>query len=392
MESVLLVKYGEIAIRGKNRRLIENRLINAIKKNIEKLGSYSIFKEQGRFLIESNTDYFDYDLVIPAVVNVLGVTAVCPCIKTDDQSIENLRKTALFHIKEQFGDKKISFKVETKRSDKRYPMQSIEVSADVGGYILNNTNNTKVDVHNPEVNLMVELRNNAYIYSKVIKGFGGLPIGASGKATVLISGGIDSPVAAFMVAKRGVEIEAVYFNSPPYTSERAKQKVIELAERLSVFTGGIKLYIVPFTDVQLKIYNSVPPEKMTILLKRTMIKLAEKIAVKNGSMALVMGDSIGQVASQTIHSINAINSACKTMPILRPLCGMDKQEIIDKARMIGTFDISIQPFEDCCTIFVAKHPEIKPKKSIIESIEAKIDGLLELIDKAVEETKEIEIK
>ena len=216
-------------------------------------------------------------------------------------------------------------------------------------------------------------------------------MGSSGKATLLMSGGIDSPVAGFLLAKRGVEIEAVYFNSPPYTSERAKQKVIDLAKRLAVFTGGVKLHIVPFTDVQLQIYNSVAPEKMTIFLKRAMLKSAEKIATKNGSMALVTGDSVGQVASQTMHAINAINTACQSMPVLRPLCAMDKQEIVDWARKIKTYDISIRPYEDCCTIFVAKHPETKPKRSIIEKIETKIENLDELIDKAVEGTEIIEL-
>lgn len=210
-----------------------------------------------------------------------------------------------------------------------------------------------------------------------------MPVGTSGKATVLLSGGIDSPVAAFMMAKRGVSIEAVYFNSPPYTSDRAKQKVIDLAEQLSIFTGEIKLHIVPFTETQLKIYESVPPEKMTILLKRAMFKVAEKIAIRNNSQGLVTGDSIGQVASQTMQAIEAINSAVKELPVFRPLCSMDKQEIIDIARKLGTFDISIRPYEDCCTIFVAKHPETKPKKSIIENIEKNIPNLDDLINSAI---------
>lgn len=391
MKNVLLVKYGEIAVRGKNRYLIENRLIDIIKKNIEKYGQYSVTKEQGRLLIENYSDDFDYDRIIPSVINIMGVVAVCPCVKTENQNIENLREISINHMKKYFSEKFTTFKVETKRSDKRYPMQSREISADIGGHILHSLDNVKVNVHNPDVTLMVELRNNAYIYSKLIKGFGGLPIGASGKATLLMSGGIDSPVAGFMIAKRGVEIDAVYFNSPPYTSERAKQKVIDLAQRLSLFTGKIKLYIVPFTDIQLQIYNNTPPEKMTILLKRAMFTVAEKIAEKNGSMALITGDSIGQVASQTMHSINAIDSAVKNMPVLRPLAGFDKQEIVDIAKKIETFEISIRPYEDCCTIFVAKHPETKPKKSIIEKIEFKIPELNKLICKAIEETEIIEV-
>lgn len=393
MKEVLLVKYGEIAMRGKNRYLVENRLIRTIIKNLEPVGNYWVTKEQGRFVVEckEDNDTFDFETVIDVVVNILGVTAVCPGIRLEDSSMESIREYALKHFKEHFEGQKLTFKVETKRSDKQYPLHSREVSADVGGYILHNVDNISVDVHNPDVTLMVELRNHAYIYSKLIKGFGGLPMGSSGKATLLMSGGIDSPVAGFLLAKRGVEIEAVYFNSPPYTSERAKQKVIDLAKRLAVFTGGVKLHIVPFTDVQLQIYNSVAPEKMTIFLKRAMLKSAEKIATKNGSMALVTGDSVGQVASQTMHAINAINTACQSMPVLRPLCAMDKQEIVDWARKIKTYDISIRPYEDCCTIFVAKHPETKPKRSIIEKIETKIENLEELINKAVEETEIIEL-
>lgn len=265
-------------------------------------------------------------------------------------------------------------------------MTSNEIGADVGGYILHNMENLKVDVHNPDVTLMVELRNNAYVYSKLIKAYGGLPYGSSGKATVLLSGGIDSPVAAFLMAKRGVEIEAIYFDSPPYTSERAKQKVLDIAEKIAEYTGALKLYVVPFTDVQLKIYENTPPEKMTILLKRAMLKTAQKVAENNKSMGLVTGDSIGQVASQTMEAIRAIDSAAQ-MPVFRPLCAMDKQEIVDVSVKIGTYDISIRPYEDCCTVFVAKHPETKPKKSIIEAIEKKIDGLDELIDLSIENVK-----
>lgn len=389
MRNVLLVKYGEIAMRGKNRYLVENRLIHTIIKRLEPYEGYRVYKEQGRILVVNESGEFDYDTVIPIVLKILGVTAVCPCIEFEDQSIESLRKHALIHFKEHFPEGGVSFKVVTKRSDKRYPLTGNEVSADVGGYILHNIDNLTVDVHNPQVKLMVELRNNAYVYSKVIKAKGGLPYGASGKATVLMSGGIDSPVAAFLVAKRGVEIEACYFDSPPYTSERAKQKVLDLAEQIAKYTGSLKLYVVPFTETQLKIYESTPPEKMTVLLKRAMLKASQKIAEKNNSHALVTGDSIGQVASQTMEAIMAIDSAA-TIPVLRPLCAMDKQEIVDVAVDIGTFDISIRPYEDCCTVFVAKHPETKPKRKIIEAIERKIDGLDELINSAVENSEIVE--
>lgn len=389
MRNVLLVKYGEIAMRGKNRYLVENRLIHTIIKRLQPYDGYRVYKEQGRILVVNEKGEFDYERVIPLVVNILGVVAVCPGVETEDQSIENLRKVALEHFSKQYPQGGVTFKVISRRSDKRYPMTGNEISADVGGYILHNVPNLKVDVHNPQVKLMVELRNNAYVYSRLIEGHGGLPYGASGKATVLMSGGIDSPVAAFKIAKRGVEIEAVYFDSPPYTSERAKQKVLDLAERIAVFTGSLKLYVVPFTKTQLMIYQNTPPEKMTLLLKRAMLKAAEKIALKNKSMALVTGDSVGQVASQTMEAIMAIDSAA-SIPVLRPLCSMDKQEIVDVATDIGTFDISIRPYEDCCTVFVAKHPETKPKRNIIEAIERKIQGLDELIDEAVENAELVE--
>ena len=391
MRNVLLVKYGEIAMRGKNRYLVENRLIRTIIERLEPYEGYRVYKEQGRLLVVNEAFEFDYDLVIPIVTVLPGVTAVCPCVETEDQSIENLREIALAHCKEHFGTEPVTFKAETKRSNKRYPMTSREVSADIGGYILHNMDNVSVNVHEPDFVVMIELRNNAYIYTKLIPGCGGLPMGTSGKATLLMSGGIDSPVAGYLTARRGVEIEAVYFDSPPYTSERAKQKVIDLAKRLSVYTGGIKLHIVPFTETQLKIYESVPPEKMTIFLKRAMLKAADQIALKNGSQALVTGDSIGQVASQTLHAINAIDSAAENFVVLRPLCTMDKQEIIDVARKIETYEISIRPYEDCCTVFVAKHPETKPKKSIIESMQHKIEGLDELILTALENTEVLEL-
>lgn len=392
MKNVLLVKYGEIATRGSNRYLVENRLIKTIIGRLEDLQTYRVYKEQGRLLVVNEGGEFDYDEVIPRVVTTLGVTAVCPCVEIEDQSIENLKRVGYEQFKKQYPDGGISFKAETKRSDKKYPHTSNEVSAAVGGYILHSDiENLRVDVHNPDAVLHIELRNNAYIYCKFIKAFGGLPTGSSGRATVLMSGGIDSPVAAFCVAKRGVEIEAVYFDSPPYTSERAKQKVIDLAQRLAVFTGGVKLHVVPFTETQLKIYESVPPEKITIFLKRAMLKAAEVLALETGTLALVTGDSIGQVASQTMEAINAIDSAAANLPVLRPLCAMDKQDIVDIARKIGTFDISIRPYEDCCTVFVPKHPETKPKKSIIENMERKkLEGIEDMIAKAVSEREIIE--
>lgn len=391
MRNGLLVKYGEIAIRGKNRYIFEDKLIEAIENNIKDNSNYYVKKEQGRFLIANDVDDFDYDFIIPKVKIIMGIVAVCPCAILSNNDINSIKESSLEYIKNNYSkDKNYKFKVECKRSDKNYPLNSMEISSLVGEYLLENTQNLDVDIYNPDIKLFIELRTNTYIYSKIIKGFGGLPIGSSGKAMLLLSGGIDSPVAGFLMEKRGVEIEAVYFHSPPHTSERAKEKVIDLAKRLADFSGGVKLHIVPFTDLQVKLYERVPTEKLTIFLKRAMIKIADKLAKQNNCQAIVLGDSIGQVASQTMRSINAIDSA-STSPIIRPLACFDKQEIIDLGRKIGTFDISIRPFEDCCTVFVAKHPETKPKRNIIETMESRIEWLDSMIDEAISNIESIEL-
>ena len=389
MKEGLLIKYGEIALRGKNRFLFENKLINAIRKNIP--DEYYIKKEQGRLLIETRDDSdVDLDLLIPRVKKVLGVASVCPCILTKEHDIENLKALVLDFVKSQY-EEDVTFKIISKRSDKNYPMTSQEISAEIGGHVVENTDNFTVDVVKPQVIVYVELRTNVYIYSKIIKGIGGLTPDGSSKVMLLLSGGIDSPVAGYLTARRGVMIEAVYFHSPPYTSERAKDKVIDLAKQISSYTGGVKLHVVPFTEIQLKLHEKVQMEKLTILLKRTMIRIADKLADVNKVQALAMGDSIGQVASQTMHSLKAVESAT-TLPIIRPLATYTKQEIIDLAREIGTYEISIRPYEDCCTIFVAKHPETKPKASIIENIERRIsDDLDELIEKAIENIEIVEV-
>ena len=389
-EKVLIVKFGEIAMRGNNRPIFISQLVKTMRNNLQNEGNFYIVKEQGRLIVEDRSGELDYDRVIPKIVPIFGLVGVCPGVKTTVKTMENLREVALKHMQTFFSEQKTTFKVEVKRADKRFPLTSREVAADIGGYILQKMENLTVDVHKPNVVLRVELRNDAYVFSKVIKTFGGLPVGSSGKGVALMSGGIDSPVATWLMAKRGIAVECVYFHSPPYTSEWAKQKVEDLAERIACFTGEIKLHVIPFTDVQLYLLDNVPHDKLTIFLKRAMMKAAEQVAYQNNALALITGDSVGQVASQTLQGIHAINSIC-TMPVLRPLAGMDKQEIVDLAKKIGTFDISIRPYEDCCTIFVAKHPETRPKTSIIEAIEKKLDNLDELIKKAVEQ-KEVIIK
>ncbi len=389
-ERVLLVKYGEIAMRGNNRQLFVKRLVEAIRKNIDSDGSFYVVREQGRLIIESRGTEINFETMIPKVNRIFGILGVCPGIKVTEQGIDNLKISALKFLKEHIKAGAKTFKVVTKRSDKRYPLTSNEVSAEVGGYILDNFEGLTVDIHNPDTTVFIEIRNDAYIYTDFIEGCGGLPYGSTGSALSLISGGIDSPVATWLMAKRGVEVGGVYFHSPPYTGERAKEKVKDLCSIIAQYTGGFKLHIVRFTEVQLYLLENVPEDKLTIFLKRAMMRTAEKIAKKEHLDGLITGESAGQVASQTMQGINAINAVC-TMPVMRPLCGMDKQEIVDKARKIGTFETSILPYEDCCTIFVAKHPETRPKTSVINKIESKLEGLDELLDKAFDEMEILEL-
>lgn len=389
-ENVLIVKYGEIAVRGNNRKFFIERLLRTIRKNLDGLGDFYVVKEQGRLIVEDRGGEMDFDSVIPKVLCIMGIIGVSPAVRTKKQDLDNLKAVCKKHMNDIGVDEYKTFKIETKRSNKKYPLESREVSAAVGEYILDNFPTLTVDVHNPDLTVYIELRNDAYIYSKLIKGLGGLPVGSSGKGIVMLSGGIDSPVSAFLMAKRGVEVEGVYFNSPPYTSERAKQKVVDLAERLTLFTGSFKLYVVPFTDLQLYLLENVPHDKLTIFLKRAMTRVACILGEKDGALAVITGDSVGQVASQTMQGLHAI-SAAATMPIIRPLAGFDKQEIVDIARQIGTFDISIRPYEDCCTIFVAKHPETKPKTTVIDKIESKLTELDRYINEAAENAEIIEL-
>lgn len=389
-ENVLIVKYGEIAIRKNNRKFFVEKLLRTIRRNLDGLGDFYVVKEQGRLIVEDRGGEIDFDQVIPKIICIMGIIGVSPGVRVKDQSIDNLKRVCAEHVAMIGAENYKTFKIETKRSNKNYPLVSREVSAAVGEHILEKFPNLTVDVHNPELTVYIELRNDAYIYSKQIKGFGGLPVGSSGKGIVMLSGGIDSPVSAFLMAKRGVEVEGVYFNSPPYTSERAKQKVVDLAEKLTEFTGGFRLYVAPFTDIQLYLLENVPHDKLTIFMKRAMTRIACILGERDGALAVITGDSVGQVASQTMQGLHAISSVA-TMPILRPLAGFDKQEIIDIAVKIGTFDISTRPYEDCCTIFVDKHPETKPKTTVIERIESHLDKLDELIEKAVNEVEIIEM-
>jgi thiamine biosynthesis protein ThiI len=389
VEEVLIVKFGEVALRGKNRYIFENKLIAAIENNLKGCPGYYVSRELGRYVVCTHSAPFDFGLVIPKVISVLGIISCCPAVRSRDMSMENIKKLSLLHMKKRYPDapdRGYTFRVTAHRSHKDYPVSSQEIAADIGECIIEGAEGFKVNLKEPEINLRAELRNQVYIYTEETKGFGGLPVGSCGKTMALLSAGIDSPVASFLMARRGVEVEAVYFHTPPYTSQRALLKVTDICEVLKTFTASFKLNVVNFTDIQMLIKEKTPPEKFTIMLKRSMMRLAEILAQKNDCQALTTGDSVGQVASQTLKSIAAIDSAV-SIPVLRPLAGMDKNEIIDWAKKIGTFDISIRPFQDCCTLFVPPHPETKPKVSIIESFEKSIDNLYDITKETAENVK-----
>ena len=375
-----LVKYGEIGVKGKNRYLFEDALMKQIRIALTTVeGEFVVSKELGRIYVDADKDY-DEDEVISALTKVFGIVAVCPMVRIEDKDFENLKKAVVEYMDKVYENKKITFKVDTRRADKNYPGTSETINADLGEAILNAFPEIRVDVRKPDVLLKVEIRRYINIYSLSIPGPGGMPIGTNGRAMLLLSGGIDSPVAGYMIAKRGVTVEAVYFHAPPYTSERAKQKVIDLAQIVSQYAGPINLHIVNFTDIQLYIYENCPHEELTIIMRRYMMKIAERIGRSNQDMALITGESIGQVASQTVQSLVTTNEVC-TMPVFRPLIGFDKQEIVEIAEKIGSYETSIQPYEDCCTIFVAKHPVTKPDLDHIhqseEKLSEKIDALVE---------------
>ena len=384
MKEVILVKYGEIILKGLNRSRFEDLLIKNIKNAAGKLIK-SVRKSQAVIYIEPQ-DGADTDILEEKLKKVFGIVFIAKAgVFEKDMSV--ILSDGADYIAENMRFAK-TFKVESKRSDKKFPFKSPEISRDMGGAILERCRGISVDVQRPDVTVRVEIRDNeAYVYtdSARCKGFGGMPTGAGGKATALLSGGIDSPVSAWMMAKRGVEIDAVHFFSPPYTSERAKDKVISLAKIVASFTGKFNLYIVPFTEQQLAIRDNCPEEHLTLIMRRMMMMTAERIAKKHGSIALITGESLGQVASQTIHAL-AVTNECVSMPVFRPLIGMDKNEIVEIARKIGTFETSILPYEDCCTVFVPKHPTLKPTvESIVES-QNKID-MEHWVNKAVEETE-----
>lgn len=391
MFKAFLIKYAEIGIKGKNRYLFEEALVNQIRYGLEKVeGTFRVIREQGRIYVFTEGP-FDYEETVQALKCVFGISGICPVVVVEDTGFEDLANQVIAYVKHMYPEFHKTFKVQARRAKKTYPMNSMELNCELGGRILDECPGMKVDVHQPEIHLTVEVRQKIYIYSETIPGPGGMPVGTNGSAMLLLSGGIDSPVAGYMIAKRGVKLEAVYFHAPPYTSERAKQKVVDLAKLVAHYSGPIRLHVVNFTDIQLYIYEKCPHDELTIIMRRYMMKIAEQFAGEDGASALITGESIGQVASQTMQSLACTNEVCK-MPVFRPLIGFDKQEIVDIALKINTYETSILPYEDCCTIFVAKHPVTKPNLNIIkrseQNLQEKID---EMIQTAIDTAETIEV-
>lgn len=384
MKEIILIKNGELTLKGLNRANFEDALIKNIKRRLKNLGEVSIRKAQSAIYIEPKSEDFDFEEALQRVKLIFGIAAfsrACVCEKDMDdilsKSVEYLKGT-MENIR--------TFKVEAKRSDKRFPLTSPEICRELGGALLSAFPHLKVDVHNPDRTVFVEIRDfNAYVRAEQIQGAGGLPVGTAGTASILISGGIDSPVAAWTMAKRGLRLNAIHFASPPYTSKRAELKVRTLLSKVARYSGSINLCIVPFTEIQDKIAECCPEDYFTLIMRRMMMRIAEKIARDNGSLALITGESLGQVASQTLQALVTTDNV-SNMPVLRPLIGMDKEEIIRISRNIDTFETSILPYEDCCTVFTPKHPKTRPTIELCEAAEKELP-IDELIEKAIAEAE-----
>lgn len=392
MFQAFLIKYAEIAVKGKNRYVFEDALVKQITRSLKDVdGSFNVYKTQGRIHVDVKSEDYDYDETISALTKVFGISAICPVVVLEDQGFDQLAKEVVSYLDEIYPDKNKTFKVNARRARKNYPLQSMEINMNLGEKILDAYPEMKVDVHKPEIWVNVEIRDRIYLYSIEIPGAHGMPIGTGGKAMLLLSGGIDSPVAGYMIAKRGVSLEAVYFHAPPYTSERAKQKVVDLAKIVSVYAGDIKLHVINFTEIQKYIYDECPKDELTIIMRRYMMRIAELIATESKCLGLVTGESIGQVASQTMQSLLCTNDVC-TIPVYRPLIAFDKLDIIGISEKIDAYETSILPFEDCCTIWVAEHPVTKPNVGIIRkhetSLSEKID---EMVERALSTREIIEI-
>ncbi len=380
MKEIVLIKNGEIALKGLNRATFEDIMIKNMRRRLSRLGKFKITKAQSTVYVEPSDEGIDLDEAVEILKKVFGIAAMSRALVTE-KKLETIESDAVEYLRDTLTRAK-TFKVEAKRSDKNFPYKSPEICREVGGHLLEHYPHLKVDVHHPDIVVTVEVRDfAAYVHAGVIQGAGGIPIGSSGKAMLLISGGIDSPVAGYMMAKRGLILDAVHFVSPPYTSERAKLKVIELAQEMCEYCGTIRLHIVPFTHIQEQIKEHCPEELFTIIMRRFMMRIAERVAKQNSCQALITGESMGQVASQTLGAIACTDRVC-SMPVFRPLIGMDKSEIIEISRKIDTFETSILPYEDCCTVFTPRHPRTRPSVSMVETAEAALD-IQTLIDEAV---------
>ncbi len=390
MKEIILVKNGELALKGLNRSSFEDILIKNMKRRLNDLGKFEFTKSQSTIMVDPVDDDIDLDDAVDVVSRVFGIAALsraCVC----EKDFEDIKTTALNYLSEELEDAK-TFKVEAKRSDKKFPMKSPEICRELGGFLLSKFHNLSVDVHNPDIIVTVEVRDKyAFVRGNNIKGAGGMPTGTSGRAGILISGGIDSPVAAYMMAKRGIELCAIHFASPPYTSELAELKVMELLKKVARYSGVITTYVVPFTKIQETIRDLCPEEYFTIIMRRIMMMISEKLAVHQNCYALITGESVGQVASQTMYAL-ACTDCAVNMPVFRPCIGMDKEEIISISRKIDTFQTSIQPYEDCCTVFTPKHPKTKPHLDDVIKAEANIENLEELMNEAIQNVKKVIIK
>ena len=380
-QEILLIKNGELALKGLNRRTFEEALMSNLRYRLRHAGDFTLRKAQSTIFIEPKNDYADLEEACDAVSRVFGIAAFSRA-RVTVKDIDAIKQAAVEYLGDRLATAK-TFKVEAKRADKSFPYTSPEISREVGGYVLSHYHHLKVDVHNPDLLIMVEIRDfGAYIHSTQLPGAGGMPVGTGGKAAIMISGGIDSPVAAYMMAKRGIQLTGIHFASPPYTSERAEQKVITLMEKVSRYAGNMKLHIIPFTRIQEEIQKNCPEEYFTIIMRRFMMRLAQWVARDNDCGALITGESLGQVASQTIPAM-AVVDCLAHMPVFRPLIGMDKEEIVVISRKIDTFETSIQPYEDCCTVFTPRHPNTRPKRRLVEEAESVLD-----VDALVEEALE----
>lgn len=380
MKEIILVKNGELVLKGLNRSSFEDILIKNMRRHLEDMGEFKFTKSQSTITVEA-PEGADLDEAAQRLGKVFGIAAYSRAAVCE-KDMQKIIQTAREYLADELSLVS-TFKVEAKRSDKKFPLKSPEICRELGGALLKSFHHLKVDVHQPAVTVTVEIRDNhAFVRGNNIKGAGGMPTGTSGRAAVLISGGIDSPVAAYMMAKRGIELVAVHFASPPYTSELAEMKVMDLLKKVSAYCGTITTYIVPFTEIQEAIRDDCPEEYFTLVMRRIMMRISNIIAENQNCRALITGESLGQVASQTIYALQCTDSVAK-LPVFRPCIGMDKDEIIAVSRKIDTFETSIQPYEDCCTVFTPKHPRTRPKPEDVEAAEAKIHGLDQMIDAAV---------